>query len=329
MGEKHKLYSIVQSSGNNRSGEVMASIFSFISSSGQDAIRFAHNSTAESVSSSLGFGGSPTFTNFVSGSFIVVEPTVAMPSGYRWQSKIEIGPGTVLSSTLSTVGGWDAATKIFKSASTLNPPNITPPVTNAIPWMTAQPTQGDQIMISSCDLDTYTSGSSTVKAPYFRLIVKQGYSAAFSPYSFYVGSYIPLEIQNTNPVCFLARIPYISYNNAAYWGSSAVNTSNLTRVAPDYTFATTDLSASYAGLSSVTFIGNLTNPGNSPFARDLDGGWVNFPIYVLNLGASVTLGYFGKYNMLCGYINRGYLFSDPAQEYAMVYDSLMRWKPSA
>lgn len=328
MSEKHKTYPIVNSSAATRTGEIMYSIFQFISSSGQNAIRFAYGSTGAAVSSSIGYGGSPTAANFVSGSFIVLEPAAALPSGYRWQTKIEYGPVNAVSSTLSTVGGWEGgATKNFIAASTNNPPGITPPVTDAIPWVTAAPTQGDLLLISSCDLDTYGTGTSV---PYFRVMQKTGYSGAtFAAGSMYVGGYIPLEKQNTNPVCLLARLPSPLYNNGYYWGTSTNSTTNLTRVAPDYTFTATSLTASYAGLGSVTFYGNLTSVGSSPMAKDLDGGWVNLPVYVGHVNNAITLGYFGKYNMLSGYNGRAIGTCDSSEEYMNVYGFYMRWKPSA
>ena len=192
MGEKHVKYTMTGSWTN----EVMHRMFDFVSASGpasgQNAVRFAYGSTATSVSSTLGYGGSPVSVNFASGSFIVIEPSATMPSGYRWQLKLENISATQLGATLSTVGGWEgSSTKNFIAASTNNPPGITPPVTDRIAWSITAPTAGYLYLISSADLDTY--GASATPATYFRIMEWQSGGAEASQFftALHVGGYIP------------------------------------------------------------------------------------------------------------------------------------------
>jgi len=325
MSEKHVKYTMAGTTTN----EVMNNIFSFVSSSGQNAIRFAYSGTATSVSSTLGYGGSPSVTNFASGSFIVIEPVTAMPSGYRWQVKIENISTSQIGATLSSVGGWEGnSTKNFISSSVNNPPGITPPVTDRVVWLNATPSAGFIYLISSADLDTY--GASAIPSSYFRIVEWQASAAEGSQFvqALHVGGYIPTnQVSNTNPVAMLARNPGMTVSTS-YWGNtSTVNTTTLNRVPPDYNFSTTNLSNSTACISTVA--GNAAVPGALTWAKDLNGNWVNFPVFIFSTTAAATMGYYGKYAMFGGYSGRQDGQSDAANEYLVVNDLVIRWKPSA
>lgn len=333
MGEKHVGYMITQTAGTaERMSEVMYSIFQFVSSSGQDAIRFAHGSTSESVSSSIGFGGSPTVTSFASGSFIVLEPANALPSGYRWQAKFEVAGGSSLNVILSTAGGWDAATKSFIANSALNPPGIVPPVTDAVPWLTANPGTSTQILISSSDLDTYASGAQTVKAPYIRLTDWVPSNAEGSQFTsaMYIGGYIPANpTKNTNPVVIISKTPSIGWPTAYQWGvgfATPASTNSYSKVAPDYDFGVKDLSNCYATVGAFTAGNQNSSAGSTPYAKDIDGAWPPLPIFVYSHTGGTCLGYFGKYSQVSGWTNRSDGDTDPYKEYIVVGNMLFRWK---
>ena len=325
MGEKHVKYIAAGTTTN----EVMKDIFDFVSSSGQNAVRFAYASTTAAVSSTLGYGGSPVLTNFASGSFMVIEPVATMPSGYRWQVKIENISTTQIGATMSTVGGWEGSTtKSFIAASTNNPPGITPPVTDRIVWQNTAPVAGNMYMISSCDLDTY--GASAISNTYFRVLewVPSAVEGSQFVQGLHVGGYIPTnQASNTNPVALIARSPTIAASNQT-WGSVNIsNTVTLNRVSSDYNFATTNLATTTAALQSVT--SNTSLQGASTWARDINGQWVNYPIFLFSSIAGATMGYYGKYSMLAGYSGRQDGQQDAAQEYMVVNDLMIRWKPSA
>lgn len=333
MGEKHVGY--ILSNATDRISETMYNVWQFVSSSGQDVLRFAHNSTAASVSSSIGFGGTPVVTSFNSGSFIVIEPINALPSGYRWQAKIERASSTAINAILSTAGGWDATSKNFISNSALNPPGITPPVTDSTPWFTATPALSTQILISTSDLDTYISGTTSVKVPYFRAtdwIPSNAEGTQFAS-ALYVGGYIPINsTQNTNPVVMLSKTPNNNWATNFYWGvafATPGSANSYNKVAPDYDFGVKDLSQCYATLGAPT-MGNVnTQAALSPHAKDIDGAWPPLPVYVFSHSNNAMLGYFGKYNMLSVYLGVADGETDPAREYIFCFNFMFRWKPTA
>lgn len=311
MGEKHQKY-VMTTSGYD---EAMYALYTFVSSSGQNAVRFVNNSTAQAVSSSLGKGGLPVTANFVSGSFIVVEPVNAMPSGYRWQARISRST-TDQRYNLSTIGGWDINSGSFLAVS-----GVTPPVTGEVVWNSNADALAinNQWLFSSSDLDTY--GASSTPATYFRAvrwIPTNVEGSQFGVSSFHIGGYIPTNVSaNTNPVVALGGKPFI-FNGASNWGYSTADGNNRNRCNPDYNYSTTVLASSYAYTPDL---------GLSTYAKDVNGQWVNTPAFVNSVTAAAAMGYFGKYAFLIGNSGRADGQQDAAQEYMVVNDVMIRWKP--
>lgn len=329
MSEKHVKYPLASATADNNTGEIMYRIFTFISSSGQAAVRFAYNSTATSVSSSVGYGGTPTsFSDFPSGSFIVVEPVTAMPSGYRWQVKIERSATNTIRQQMSTVGGWEGnSTKNFISNSTNNPPNITPPTTDFVNFIATSPASGSYLLVSTADSDTY--GSNNTPATYFRYLTWAAGAVEGSQFAAGVsfGSYIPYNTSsNTNPVYLLAGNPNINTASTNQW---SVNATSNNRVPPNFRFDDTSLTTNNAagGITTVSLVGN--NPGESGNAKGLNNVWVNFPVVVCQFTKYAAPGYLGTYNLMGGHSGRTDGTPDSKGEYMVVNNLMIRWKPSA
>lgn len=329
MAEKHVEY-YLENAANNSVGEVMYRIFTFVSSSGQNAVRFAHNSTATSVSGNLGYGGSPTgFADFPSGSFIVVESTAAMPSGYRWQVLFERSSVSTITAQLSTIGGWEGGnTKNFISNSTNNPPGITPPVTDRVQWLTTGPAVRTNYQFSSSDLDTY--GPNATSVAYFRINQYLPSAAEGSQFvqSVLVGGYIPFNpLKNTNPCCLIARIPNTNAGSSFTFAFANANSNSASRVSPDFDFHNKDLSYAYGGVASVTAFGSEFGIHNA--TKENLGGMANTPVFVVSYSAQATPGYFGKYCTVAGNVNRADGTVDVNREYQVVNGYMFRWKPTA
>lgn len=330
MGEKHVKYGLTRSGGDLR-GELMLNIFNFVSSSGQNSVRFAYGSTAAAVSTSLGYGGAPSaYSDFGDRSFIVIEPVVTMSSGYRWQAFIERNDtsGSCLF-RLSTIGGWEGgATKNFVSNSTNSPPGRTPPVTDAVPLIDTL-ASGNLMLISTSDLDKY--GTASNPATYFR-VMKWAHTAAEGAQFLYgssFGSYIPFNTDsNTNPVYALAGFPDPITTPSYGWGSNST-LGSYNRVPPEFGFTKTTLNT-YNSQAAITTVGfTSTNPGSSSWAKGINNAWVNYPVVISNVIKYATPGYFGPYNMLGGLGTRTDGTADSANEYMVVNSLMIRWKPSA
>lgn len=313
MGEKHQKY-VMTTSGYD---EAMYALYTFVSSSGQNAVRFVNGSTAQAVSSSAGKGGLPALANFVSGSFIVVEPVAAMPSGYRWQVKISRSTSDQRYN-LSTIGGYDITTNTFQAVG-----GVTPPVTGEVIWNSNADALAinNQWLFSSCDLDTY--GASSISNAYLRAvrwIPTNAEGSQFGISSFHIGSYIPTNASaNSNPVVALGGKPQ-GANLASSWGYATGDGNNRNRCSPDYNYSTLNLASTYAYTPDL---------GLSTYAKDVNGQWVNTPAFINSITAAASMGYFGKYSFLLGNSGRADGQQDAAQEYMVVNDVMIRWKPSA
>lgn len=329
MAEKHVEY-FIENSSPGSAGELMLDIFSFVSSSGQNAVRFAYDSTAASVSGSLGYGGNPTDpSNFPSGSFIVIEPVQAMPSGYRWQALFERYTSTTISVQLSTVGGWEGgSTKNFISNSTNNPPGIVPPVTDKVQWMPSAIAAKTALLISSCDLDTY--GPNATPSTYFRVLLQVPSAAEASQYTLcvVVGGYIPFNhSMNTNPCCLISRIPKANAGSSVTFGFANPNANSTTKIAPDWDFRTKDLTSAYGAVAGISAFG--TNFGEILWSKDPAGSMVNTPAFIVSYPGQAVTGYLGKHNMVVGYGARADGNCDANRKYLTVNDFMFRWNPSA
>lgn len=323
MAEKHQKTTITSIA------DVMYAIFTMVQTSGQTAVRWADYDNAPNGSRAIYSGTAfiaassvtaATFSN--SASYMVIESSVAMPSGRRWQVKISrSGTTTNLYVNMAPRGSWNYLTPGFDYTNYpytgWNGTSVVETTLDALGGAT--PNGTGRVLVSTSDLDTY--GSNTTYA-YLRVLIWDNSGGSIVK-GFYVGGYIPFDqTNNTNPVVLLTRWPYFNNSaSAASWGYGIGNASNYNRISPDYTGATRNLNAAgYAYVACITT--TIVN-------RDPNGNWVNFPLYVRCIDDAAFFGYFGRYTMFAGDTSRSLATADSNGEYLTVNDLIMRWKPTA
>ena len=305
--EKHQKTTV------NNVNDVMYAIFTMVQTAGQSAVQWADTAGASAVGNRGIFDGtnliaasavtSSTFAN--TSSYMVIESSAAMPSGRRWQVKISRGAANAnLYTNFAPRGSWNYSTKVFDTANYPTTGNIDS-FGGAI--------GNSRVLVSTSDLDAY--GSST---PYAYLRVMLWESTVVNK-GFYAGGYIPFDqTNNTNPAILLARTPSLG-GAGVTWSYSTANGNCVSRISPEYTGATHDLSvAGYA---------HLTSLDTTYTHRDPNANWVNLPVYCRCIDDSSFFGYFGKYTMFAGDTSRSLCTGDSANEYLAVNDLTMRWKP--
>jgi hypothetical protein len=313
MAEKHQKTTI-----STGVVDIMYAIYTMVQTSGQTAIRWADTAGAADGSRAIYSGSafiaassvtSSTFAN--TASYMVIESSVAMPSGRRWQAKISRGAANSnLYVNFAPRGSWNYATPGFDTANY--------PYTGDLDALGAATTSG-RVLVSTSDLDTYGSGTTY---SYLRVVIWDSAGSAMLK-SLYVGGYIPFDqTNNTNPAVALIRSPNIGAGTTTVsWGYSTSGASNLNRIPPDYTGTAKNLTAQgYAYLATLD---------TSYAHRDMSGNWCNMPVYIRCIDDAGFAGYFGKYSMFAGDTGRTLATADSAAEYLTCNDLVLRWKPSA
>ena len=311
MAEKHQKTTITSV------GDIMYAIYTMVTTSGQTAVQWADTAGASNGSRAI-YSGSAfiaasavTSTTFNStSSYMVIESTAAMPSSRRWQAKISRGAANAnLYVNFAPRGSWNYATPGFDTTNY--------PYTGDIDCLSNNTTAAGRVLVSTSDLDTYGSGTTY---SYLRFMLWDGTAIVKS---MYVGGYIPFDqTNNTNPAVVFTRSPFWNTASNGTWGSTSTGAvANFNRISPDYTGATKSLAAAgYAHIKAIdTTIVN----------RDPNANWVNFPVYIRCVDDASFFGYFGKYTMFAGDTSRSLCTADSNNEYLVVNDLVMRWKPSA
>ena len=314
--------------------KVMWAIFQFIDNGGSGrsgaGVRWADNDITHAVNNASGFAANRAAVTgtgasyFAHNSYMVIESASQMPSGRRWQVKIQYVVNSYdhyLKYDFAPRGGWAYGSENFGAY----------PVTGLIQWNDSNnPPGGASTMVSCSNLDTY--GSSSTPYEYFRVIIRlNGYAdnSQFVRNSLRVGGYIPTDaVNDTNPACALAGKPGCN-NEGNAWGRVGVS-SNLNCIPPDTDGSATDLGLANAS-GYVTSTGtSATAPGGDTTVTDKTraGQWVNFPAFLVSYNATATVGYFGKHDMFgINGPHRSDGTADANNEYMVVNNILIRWKP--
>ena len=341
MPEFHQLFSL-PGPGDNNMQNVFQRIRGCVTSSA-GILQFTTNGTK-----SGGVNGvDPTTATFNEGrDYMTIEPVNEYPGGGKWQIQlIQNGPlsGTFYSSpnyhmhvSASFVGGFDIA-----NVSVTNPSGFDETSNQFLASNTFLTTDSPNIAenvfyFSAGNLDTYSSSTGIQTYTYLRLLVNK---ANDNWKGFYIGGYIPTAPDlNTKPVVFLAGLAedgteqkWITNTTSDF--ASQPNRNNINRVPAD------NAHSALAGTSKATLSGLFGSTGGlssddarGPQGFDREGQWVNWPFFVNDISAGVTLGTFGKYTMLMAGADRTVLSADSNGEYLVTGGPtsgyiVNRWNP--
>ena len=169
MGENHKLYTAVDTTGGpNGPEEIMYNLFDFVynNGSGVSGVRFINDNISGSIHNGTSFATSASqvtsYTYFTgANSYIMLESKNVMPSGNRWQIQLRRVSSSNFSYNFAPRGGWSPVTQAFTGSL---------PSTGLINWWSLTSVSNYHMLVSSCDLDTY--GASATPVEYFRFLVR-------------------------------------------------------------------------------------------------------------------------------------------------------------
>lgn len=314
-GEKHTLLA----AGTGLTADVMQGIYNFVNTNGSACgLRIASDGGTYATHNGSALGtpdGTVGWWATGANAYLVIEPVDAMPGGGRWQCKIIRNSTLVLQSVWAPNGGWTVASQSYAGLA----------CSAVTQWNDGSaPGASCTHYISGSNLETYTAGNSTYGYTYFRIIGRRGGGTEDNQfvYGLYVGGYVPNEpTVDTKPSCMLARTPSLA-GNALAWSYAVSNSNNLNRAPVDDVHTVTDYTNNGVCFASAQM------PG--VYAKSRSGKWCGKTIYLYNMAGSYELGQFGAtYTMAGGYLSRADATPDGNNEYIVMNDMIMRWKPSA
>ena len=313
MAEKHQIVAIPTTDDDNWQ-TFLQNLWAFVQNTQSGIIQFPQDGSFYGVKSggsvvtdvsdlSAGFGSA--------NDYIIIEPVNAYPGGDKWQIKFESlsptsGAATNMNVTVCWLGGWTQASEFGSNLThtDTDPFDNLSSITTSMSWY-----------FSCCNTDTYVSSSGTQTYTYVRILLRNGTIW----YGVYCGGYIPTEPDSdTKPVVLLAR----QVNNnlgASNWGTTSATSNN--KIPADFAHSV------LGGNNSAGT--NILNPSNQGWSTDRSGNWVNRPSIVLDNNTQSSLGAFGRFTMLLGDDARTPGAADSNNEYLVVDDFMLRWKPSA
>jgi hypothetical protein len=311
MAEKHQIVAISAAEENWQA--FLQKLWDFVQNTQSGIIQFPQDGSFYGVKSggsvvtdvsdlSAGFGSA--------NDYIIIEPVNAYPGGDKWQIKFEsLSPSSATAANMSVtvcwLGGWTQASEFGSNLTYTNPNAFEITFDDTMSWY-----------FSCCNTDTYVSSSGTQTYTYVRILLRSG---TFW-YGVYCGGYIPTEPDSdTKPVIFLGNRVRVVGDG---WGTAAAGSTNGNRIPADFTHSVLG-GNNQAG---VNYYGTLTAQG---YTTDRSGNWVNRPCVVSDNVTQSTLGAFGRFTMLVGDTARTDGAADSNNEYLVVDDFMLRWKPSA
>ena len=282
--EAHKEYSF---SGDLYSVQVLDHLWDFVTNEQSGVLRFATDSGTTAVHDGTDFvsSGTPTFGD---DGFIVIEPVDPYPGGGRWQIKIWVtdadhGSMSKLKTLVSWSGGWTVAEDHFDSVDAKSTEyyasdyNLT---------LAAE----DALLISCSNADTYTGsdGETQENYTYLRLLVDDSNEAdTYENYTgFYVGGYIPVDANDTKPVC-LFRGDADPVDSGVRWGTNANHNGSCPG---ELDHSSTTNIAGFRPKSTANFAAPNSRSGNA----------VNSDVVIVDHTDKVTLGSWGYFTALLG-----------------------------
>jgi len=347
MGEYHKKHSNSGASSALYLPNFMSALFAFVSSSyetapPQSVIRFAGNDMSGSVADGTTFAtiADNPLTGSSAGdgwwgdeSYIVLESVDQYPGGGRWQCKVTLDTnGYDMYAQMSVIESWDAGVGISYGNADFD--STVSPITANTSSIGSQwndsnaPNANAQWMFSTANMDTYNNGANSYS--YFMWHIYEPTATEESKFleSGYVGGYIPVDvISDTRPACLLLRVPD-ARDYSTRWGDDTTGNRTNCRgsTSPDYDQAEKDLeNAGYACIQN-HYAGLGVSSG--VYMKDINGQWVNTPIYLISINAAAIKGHFGQYTFLAGGQERNDGIQDYAQKYVVINNMLFRWNPS-
>jgi hypothetical protein len=259
--------------------EALYRLYTFVQSSGQTALRLVNDTGSAVALYSNGTGFVSSWSSSLScpdGSYMVVEPVTAI-GGVRWQAKITNAAFDTLNALFAPRGGWTNAAQNFGASA----------VTSDTRWNdAAAPGAGSQVY---CGTGTFAiDGSNTGTYVWFN--IRDSGSAGADQF-LYVGGYYPWSVSyDTNPACFLTRVPTVS-GSAFDLGRNGADTNNLNRTSVEVAQTTSWTAAGYA---RVGFYDAPNTPGSTCIWRDLQSYYPPLPAYLF-LRNSACMGHFGDH----------------------------------
>jgi len=319
MGEFHQQVAV------SSSADMMLALYNFVAHPSQNVVSFVVNGgfTALWVDNAE-LGGAPnlyktsvsTAGAFGNNSFMVLEVDFANPGGRKWQVKITRISTILVSVEASPNGGWTIASAVSGATDSF----VGQPTTGALALFSSGFLlgSGDQVLLSSADLDTYGIAN---KYGWLRGVIYDS-SASAVPWAFYVGGYIPFdETNDTDPFVVLVGSPQLNIG-AQTWSFTSTGTSNRNRVPSENGLAVTSLVASgyaaaYSNYALVVDDKCLTRVGANVEAQ----------VFVHDIGASQCVGYFGENTMVGISDTVSLLTVSTASPRIAVNNFGMRWNP--
>lgn len=313
MAEKHQIVAIPTTDDDDWQ-TFLQKLWDFVQNTQSGIIQFPQDGSFYGVKSggsvvtdvsdlSAGFGSA--------NDYIIIEPVNAYPGGDKWQIKFESlsptsGAATNMNVTVCWLGGWTQASEFGSNLThtETDPFDSLSSISTVMSWY-----------FSCCNTDTYVSSSGTQTYTYVRILLRN--STVW--YGVYCGGYIPTEPDSdTKPVVLLTR----NVNNGGSttnWGTA--NASSNSKIPADFAHSVLGGNNS-AGVSYYA----STAQG---YTTDRSGNWVNRACVVSDTNTLSSLGAFGRFTMLVGDDARTPGAADSNNEYLVVDDFMLRWKPSA
>lgn len=273
MASKFKKYSI------SSCEETLYRMYDFIVNSGQTALRLVNDTGSAVALWTQGTGWVSSWSSAADcpdGSYLVVEPVTAL-GGVRPQVKLTNAAADTLNALFAPRGGWTNAAANFGASA----------VTSDTRWNdAAAPGAGSEVY---CGTGTFAiNGSNTGTYAWFN--IKDTGSGGADQF-LYVGAYYPWDITyDTNPACFLARVPNV-VGGTADLGRNSADGNNLNRTSVEVAQTTSWTAAGYA---RVGYYDAPNTPGTTCIWRDLQGYYPPLPAY-LWLRNSALMGHFGDH----------------------------------
>ena len=239
------------------------------------------------------FGTVPTLgSEWLNNDFIVVEPIEAYPGGGGWQIAIIKTGASTVGAILAPDGGWSSVDVTpgnnYGFGDGLPGSTI---ITDILPFIGGTLPSLGSLRISSCNLDTYDSG--TKRYTYLRIFSKPA-GAADSDEALRVGGFIPTNFTaETKPVCINLGQPEL-ITSAGWWGgTAAAPASNDSRTPYDFPPRTRQMGGPDA-MAALCYVDGLKMTG---YSTDRSNQAIALTLRLVGTSDGKVIGSYGAFDM--------------------------------
>lgn len=284
-------------------------------------LRIVNDGSDDAIVLSGALGSTPSSaSDFTIDDFIVVEPVEQYPGTGRWQVAIIRTNTNEISYLLAPDGGW-SGTDVTPGNNYGFGSNVH---TDVLPFINAALPSSGSLRLSSCNLDTYDSG--TKRYTYFRIFSKpSGVTAADE--ALRVGGFIPTNITaETKPIVALSGQPTLYQTSSGRWSiTTGIENPSSNACRTPYDFPAR-VRAMHGGDASAATCA-IRGPNYNGYPTDRSNQAIALTVRLVTGFDLHTIGTFGPNDMKSFATDIADYDDDGVPNYFNHQGLLFRWKP--